>query len=721
MGLFSGGCATLTSGIPLRDWLLEGTSRFFVAIGLAASLALAFAAAIYFEVAGARGTRAADLFGLAAAQLIAAISCLVGAKRASPSLRRSWSLLGASTASAVIGRLISSAHEIAIGPKLTFPSLADAATLAAVALGVGAVLALPSAPSRASTRSHALLNSLIVAVSLFFIAWVSGLANIYRTSGGPALGLWLAVGYVAVDVIVLALLWRAISRARGALRSVLVLLGCAFALIALTTIAFGFLIAAKQLRPVDQVLDTGFVAAFLMIALAPVWPGVGGTMVAEGPVKTSTVITPPAAITLVVLVILGLRLTGHSIDSSEVPIVLGCMLMFLLTVSQVVAHRDSLHLLAAIRRAKADLGSRTLLLDQVISHTPAGLARVGLGMRIIDANPQMGSLFGTSSHAMTGLPLSQFLPGEGIEAAVARFHPFEDSTTDTVEFDNQATRLDGSKVWVRWSVTAVRNAGRKIEYFLTMFDDIDAAHAAQQTAIANLAGLERLSRLKSEFISMVSHEFRTALTGIQGFSELMHVGDLDAAEMRKLAAEILSDAQRLNRLIGDMLELDRIEAGRMPFRFVPVDLCSVAVAAVERARASTSKHLITLRLDPALPCISGDRDRLMQVLTNLLSNAVKYSPNGGRIVVAIRTEDAHVTVSVQDQGCGIPPEFMDQLFDRYERYETKLTRMIVGTGLGLVITRRIVEAHGGRVWADSKVGVGSEFHFSLPLTKKGSD
>ncbi|HKW58468.1 MAG TPA: ATP-binding protein, partial [Candidatus Dormibacteraeota bacterium] len=132
-------------------------------------------------------------------------------------------------------------------------------------------------------------------------------------------------------------------------------------------------------------------------------------------------------------------------------------------------------------------------------------------------------------------------------------------------------------------------------------------------------------------------------------------------------------------------------------------------------------HLITLRLDPALPCISGDRDRLMQVLTNLLSNAVKYSPNGGRIVVAIRAEDAHVTVSVQDQGCGIPPEFMDQLFDRYERYETKLTRMIVGTGLGLVITRRIVEAHGGRVWADSKVGVGSEFHFSLPLTKKGSD
>ena len=720
MGLFSGGSATLTS-IPLRGWLLEGSSRFLVAIGLAASLALTFAAAIYFEVAGARGTRAADLFGLAAAQLIAAISCLVGAKRASPGLRRSWALLGASTVSAVIGRLISSAYEIAIGPKLTFPSPADAATLAAVVLGLGAILALPSAPSRASTRSHALLNSLIAAVSLFFIVWVSGLADIYWASGGPTLGLWLLVGYVCVDVIVLAVLWRAISRARGALRSVLVLLGCAFALIALTTIAIGYLTAAKQLRPVDQVLDTGFVAAFLMIALAPLWPGVGGTMVAEGPVKTSTVITPPAAITVVVLVILGRRLTGHSIDSSEVPIVLGALLMFLLTMSQVVAHRDSLHLLAAIRRSKADLGSRTVLLDQVISHTPAGLARVGLGMRIIDANPRMGSLFGASSHGMTGLPLSQFLPAGDVEAVVARFRPFEASTTDTVESDNHARRLDGSEVWVRWSITAIRDAERKIEYFLLMFDDIDAAHAAQQTAIANLAGLERLSRLKSEFISMISHEFRTALTGIQGFSELMHVGDLDAAEMRQLAAEILNDAQRLNRLISSMLELDRIEAGRMPFRFAPVDLCAVAVAAVERARASTSKHLITLRLDPALPCISGDRDRLMQVLTNLLSNAVKYSPNGGRVVVAIRTEDAQVTVSVKDQGCGMRPEFMDQLFDRYERYETKLTRMIVGTGLGLVITRRIIEAHGGRIWANSKAGVGSEFHFSLPLTKKGSD
>jgi two-component system, sensor histidine kinase and response regulator len=705
--LLTGGTPGSSRG-PGRHW-------FVWAAGLAALAAVAFGAAIRFQVFGARGTLALDAVGLVLAQVIAAASCLVAGMRNSGRLRLPWSLLGASVASAGLGRVIWSGYELVLRAKLPFPSAADAATLLGVALGIAAVLALPSAPSRGSTRIHVLLNSAILGTSLFFIAWMAVLANVYRVSGTSALGLWLAAGYLAAEVMVLAILWQAILRARGSLRNVLVLLGGAFAVLAITTVAVGYLTAVGRFGPDDRILDLGFVAAFLMIALAPLWPGLNARLlVEEGPVKTSTVVLPPAAIATVVLTILALKLTGRPVDSSEVPIVLGSVLMILLTVNQVIVHRDSLHLLAASRRAEDQLWNRTRLLDEVVSHTPAGLARVGLDLRIIDVNPRVCSLLAAETGALIDAPLTHYLPQLDVDEAVAKFRPFDSSRTDTVESQSHVMRADKSTVWVRWSVTAVRNVKRKIDYFLVMFEDIDAKHVAEEAAAANLAGLERLNRLKSEFVSMVSHEFRTALTGIQGFSELIGCTDLELAEIRQYAGDIFNDARRLSRLITDMLDLDRIEAGGMKIRLGPVDLNRVAVEAVERARVTSSKHVIGVRLDPTMPVVSGDQDRLMQVMTNLLSNAVKYSPNGGHVAVTTRAQEATVTVSVKDQGSGIPPEFMDRLFERYERYEATMTRTIVGTGLGLAIARRIIEGCGGRIWAESKVGVGSEFFFSLP-------
>jgi two-component system, sensor histidine kinase and response regulator len=689
--------------------------RFILPAALAALAVAAFGALVHSKVAGARGTVAVDALGLVLAQLTAAASCFVASRRASRALELSWSLLSASIASSAVGRVIWTLFVLVLRTRLPFPSAADVATLLGVALGIGAVLALPSAPGRASTRSHTLLNSAIVATSLFFIAWMVALADVYRVSGTSALGLWLAVGYLAAEVTVIAILWQAIVRARGSLRSLVVILGCAFVLLALTTIAVGYLTAAGRFGPDDQILDSGFVAAFLIVALAPLWPGVNARLVAEeGPVGMSSVLIPPASIAAVVLTILALSLMRRPVDTSEVPIVLGSVLMVFLTVSQVIAHRDTLDLLAARRRIQDQLWNRTVLLDQVVSHTPAGLARVGVDLRIIDVNRPGCSILRSDTQALISSPLTHFLPQPDVEVAVARFRPFNASTTDTVEAESQAIRADKSSVWVRWSLTAVRSVKRNIDYFLVMFEDIDVKHAAEQAAIANLAGLERLNRLKTEFVSMVSHEFRTALTGIQGFSELMRDSELEPAEIRRFATDIFNDAARLTRLITNMLDLDRIEAGRMTFHVGPVDLNRVATDAAERAQAMSSKHDICLRLDPTMPIVSGDQDRLLQVLTNLLSNAVKYSPNGGYVGVTTEAQKAEVTVSVKDHGCGIPPEFMDRLFERFERYETKMMPTIVGTGLGLVIARRIVEGHGGRIWAESKVGVGSEFQFSIP-------
>ena len=285
---------------------------------------------------------------------------------------------------------------------------------------------------------------------------------------------------------------------------------------------------------------------------------------------------------------------------------------------------------------------------------------------------------------------------------------------DAVSF---ARRADGTRFWLDWSVTAVRSVSGRIEFFLAMFDDVTARHEAEETQLANLAQLEKLNRLKSEFVSMVSHEFRTALVGIQGFSELLRDEEMAAPEVHAVAADINNDAQRLNRMITEMLDLDRMEAGKIRLELKPLDLNALVREAVERARMTTDKHTINVYLDAGLPAVSGDADRLTQVITNLLSNAIKYSPNSGEIRVTSRLDGAQALVSVLDHGRGIPTEFISRLFGRYERFEDKHAGKIIGTGLGLAITRQIVEMHGGRIGVESTVGQGSEFAFTIPLAQ----
>jgi signal transduction histidine kinase len=232
---------------------------------------------------------------------------------------------------------------------------------------------------------------------------------------------------------------------------------------------------------------------------------------------------------------------------------------------------------------------------------------------------------------------------------------------------------------------------------------------------AAMEQLERVNRAKSEFVSIVSHEFRTPLTGIQGFSEMMKDEDLSVAEMKEYAGDINKDAQRLNRMITEMLDLDRMEAGRMTLHREPADLNAIVSEAADRVRPNAPAHPISLKLDIALPALSADRDKLTQVVANLLSNAVKYSPTGGEIVVVTSQDGTSVLLTVRDHGMGIPADRLESIWERYSRIETDKTRGIQGTGLGLPIVRQIVTMHGGKVWAESEAGRGSTFHVVLPL------
>jgi len=275
------------------------------------------------------------------------------------------------------------------------------------------------------------------------------------------------------------------------------------------------------------------------------------------------------------------------------------------------------------------------------------------------------------------------------------------------------SQIDRPREWSASDVRLIEAVAHELRAAMTSAE----AFEQQRRAVAEL---ERLNRAKSDFVSIVSHEFRTPLTGIQGFSEMMSSEDLTLDEMKEYAGDINKDAQRLNRMINEMLDLDKMESGRMQLHEEAVDLNAIATESADRIRPNAPAHPVTLRLDPALGTIMGDRDKLTQVLANLLNNAVKYSPKGGEIVLSTRVEGAAAHLVVRDHGMGIPKEALDSIFERYGRVESRATRNIRGTGLGLPIVRQIVQLHGGTVWAESTVGEGSVFHVTLPLAARSS-
>src|SRR6266566_8256196 len=705
-----------STALVLSVWrraLTQEWRRFALAAALVAITCAAFLVWQKFRFGGDQVTIAIDDIGEGVAAGIAAISLAVAAIRSTGRMRLAWGLLGAGAASWCIGEAIWSWYEVFQKMTVPSPSAADAGFLLEIPLALAGVLALTTAPSRLATRGEAVLAGAIVALSLLFIALSLGLRTVYDQSQQSQQATFIGLAYPIGDIVIITVLIIALRRAsRSQIGRTLLLIGGLTA-IAVADSAFTYLTANGSYGAIGSILDIGWVIGFLLIALAPLWPAPAGEReTEEGAITLWQLALPWGATLCAAAVALRIAATNHGIDPLLTAIAGGIGVLFV--ANQVLTHRDSLELLGKSRHAELQLEGRTALLNKVIVQAPLGIARVGVDMKIIDANPRLAVLLHTKPSDMIGHSVGRFLPPEEMERVVRTFQPLWNGAVDTIESDSLALRADGTATWLHWSASSIKKPGGRTDFFLAMFEDATAEHTAQETAMANLAGLERLSQLKSEFVSLVSHEFRTALVGIQGFSEMIRDQDLTLVETKSFAGDINNDALRLNRMITEMLDLDRIEAGRMTLNIASVDLNAILDDAVERARASSHKHAIACRLDASVPAVRGDSDRLFQVVSNLLSNAVKYSPDGGEVLVTSQVQDGMARVDVRDHGLGIPPEFVKKLFGRYERFEDNKAK-IIGTGLGLAITRQIVEMHGGKIWVDSTVGAGSEFHFTVPI------
>ena len=250
--------------------------------------------------------------------------------------------------------------------------------------------------------------------------------------------------------------------------------------------------------------------------------------------------------------------------------------------------------------------------------------------------------------------------------------------------------------------------------------------ASQATiAISNALLYERakeLDRLKSEFVAVVSHEVRTPLTSIKGSLELL--GDERflklPAPQRELLEICQANTERLISLINDILDFSKLESSRLSLNYERMDVGRVLTEAVENIRnlAAIKGIQLDVRIDPNTGAVEADPMRVGQVATNLIGNAIKFSPEKGRIEVFVSGDSAMVTVSVKDFGMGIAPRDISRLFQRFGQLDSGTTRKAGGTGLGLVISKGIVEQHGGKIWVESALNEGSTFSFSLPRTRE---
>ncbi len=405
------------------------------------------------------------------------------------------------------------------------------------------------------------------------------------------------------------------------------------------------------------------------------------------------------------------------------------------------AERLRAELLESERAARelAVVGQRFSLL---LEAAPDAILEVDPQGRIVLVNTEAERLFQRSRAELVGLQVEALLPerfrgGHFAHRAHYGAHPVrrpmgagldlyavrKDGTEFAVDINlSPLSGIEGGHVMcVVRDVSQRRSAEEKIRVLNQSLErrSSELAAANQELSLRNQE-VERANRLKSEFLASMSHELRTPLNTILGFSELLseqNAGPLNEKQKRFLT-HIQHDASHLLELINDVLDLSKIEAGRLELRLekFPMAVAAAEVLTSIRPLAATKGISLDSDLDTQL-MLHADRLRFKEILYNLLSNAIKFTPSGGRVWIESSIVDGSVCILVGDTGIGIAPEDQQEIFESFRQVSATTKGVREGTGLGLAITKRLVEHHGGRIWVESEPGKGSRFFFTLRLSR----
>jgi PAS domain S-box-containing protein len=649
--------------------------------------------------------QAASYLGLILGGVFGCLASRTRARRSQGRRRRAWVLISLACGLGAVANTWYVLEKARIVPN---ELVTDATLLLAGLSGVAAILLFPTAKRRRTDSARMVLDGVVVGGSILYIVSVTvfpELLNVQRVDERIA-SLILPV----IDAMLATLAVLLILRGRREDRTTLALLSAGMVLYAGSDLPFAVANARSE-YVFGQPSDLGWIAGYGLIVLAALYPGGAGPIAEEVEQETS-----PMWGTVLMF---GLFVTAVSVglfwdkQNADVSTVAGGMLvgvMLAVAARQILLVMDNDKLRQSLERRvverTAELAKLTEQRELLLSSVGDGIYGVDREGRVTFANPAALTILGWEPEALIGLPAHETFHGlqpdgepyplshcyitEAIEAGI-RAHGEEDTYR----------RLDGKEIPVEVTASPLTSA-EGIVGAVVGFRDVTERR--------------EVDRMKSEFVSVVSHELRTPLTAIRGSLGLISggaVGQLPpkAAHMVTIALE---SSERLTRLINDILDIERIEAGTTPMDVADHAAAELVDAAVAQVQVIATNARVRIEVRRADGDVHADRDRVVQALLNLLGNAIKFSPPDTVIEVESALDGDMVAFRVSDQGRGIPPDKLAGIFNRFEQVDSSDAREKGGTGLGLAISRSIVERHGGRIWAESGPEGGATFRFTLP-------
>lgn len=648
-----------------------------------------------------------NALGIVVGGLAVIVCASIASRRGSRRRRRAWTLLAGSGAFAVLGN-----GWFAMAATLGHPEMSRIGNLGFLIGGVFAVAGMATFPAvrrRGLELLRIILDGVVVSGSLLLTVTVFALTTVLEDGRNPFARLD-AVTLIAIDTILATVAVMLVIRGDRTDRPVLSLLAVGYGSWALTDLA-RWVLTVQDYPVFTSPIPLGWVAGYACVAIAAFLP-----VTADAPDQVPVNQGTPIADTVITfgLLLVAAGATAPRMSSIVSPWVgaLWLLLISAVVLRQIILIADNEQLRRTLQRR---VTARTRQLASMTRQSELLLNSVGDGIYGVDshgvitfANPSAAKILGYQAEDLIGKHAHDHFHAPQPDGT-----PYDYRQCYIAEAIGQGLTTSGE------DDLYLGAGGRQIPVEVTSSPlHSDTSRPGAVIVFRDVTQRREVERMKKEFVSVVSHELRTPLTAIRGSLGLLagdRLGEL-APPARRMIRIALDSSERLGRLVNDILDIDRMESGSMPMDFRDHPVAELIETAVTQLRPVAAESGVGLRIQQADGRVNADADRVVQTLVNLIANAIKFSPPGGvvQIGAAPDQESEMITFTVADQGRGIPDDKLEQIFERFEQVDSSDGREMGGSGLGLSISRSIIERHGGRIWAESPPGRGAVFHFTLP-------
>lgn len=581
-----------------------------------------------------------------------------------------------------------------------FPSLADPFFLAFYALLLLALLRVPVAMGDRSERVRTLLDCALIVVGGGTAIWYFVLGPTIQDGGQALLPTVVSIAYPVGDIAALSALAAVmLRRTDRRLRTPLLWIAAGLMLMIVADTIYGYELQHGRYSPGDpvDVLYMLLVVPFVLAALSQRRVRAGADRADEPGERSIASPLPYVGMAVGFTFVISVEWGDHFFPDFSL-LLLAVAIAALGALRQLLTQREQRRTAEALRESEG-------LFRGIYANAGIGIAISAFEdgrPRIVDVNPAFSQMMGYSVEELRGGDFSMITPAESLDSLQEMREAIQ-AGQEVIAREQPCRRKDGSMAHGSLTVSVVRDEAGAPRMLVGAIEDITQRKAAE--------------RAKDEFVSIVGHELRTPLTSIRGSLGLIQggiVGDV-AGEAKGMINTAVANTDRLVRLINDVLDLERMESGRIQLQMTPVSASELIDQSLDVVRTIAEAAEIELRIEAPDLYVEADADRIVQTLTNLLANAIKFSYPGQVVSVGLRVDADRAHFSVLDHGRGIPPDQLNSIFERFSQVDASDAREKGGTGLGLAIAQQIVEGHGGKIWAESSPTHGTRIQFTLPL------